>query len=107
MLTRTGRAQSLQRLRPSMVAAVTASDHSATAIREYFEDQLEIAAEPSDNAWASRISDGDWVDPRVFRARLTATRLSNPQVDHIYALKSARIQFIPFQFKPLLRLLRV
>ena len=33
-------------------------------------------------------------------------RLDNPQVDHIYSLRSARIQFIPFQFKPLLRLLR-
>ncbi|MBG6090421.1 DEAD/DEAH box helicase [Actinomadura viridis] len=32
--------------------------------------------------------------------------MSNPQVDHIYALTAARIQFIPHQFKPLLRFLR-
>jgi hypothetical protein len=46
------------------------------------------------------------VDPVEFRARLTATRLDNPQTDHLYSLRSARIQFIPFQFKPILRLLR-
>ncbi len=35
--------------------------------------------------------------------RLTAARLSHPEVDTLYA---ARVQHIPFQFKPLLRLLR-
>ena len=41
-----------------------------------------------------------------FCSRLTALRLSNPLTDNLYALHAARIQFIPFQFKPLLRLLR-
>ena len=41
-----------------------------------------------------------------FRARITAERLSNPQADSLYSLDAARIQFIPFQFKPLLRFLR-
>src|SRR5439155_7286691 len=44
--------------------------------------------------------------PEEFRARLTAARLGHPLTDNIYALHAARIQFIPFQFKPLLRLLR-
>jgi ATP-dependent helicase HepA len=38
-------------------------------------------------------------------ARLTAERLSNPQIDHLYALHAARIRFVPFQLKPLLRFL--
>ena len=42
----------------------------------------------------------------AFRAGLTAERLSHPQVDNIYSLHAARINYIPFQFKPLLRLLR-
>ncbi|MBG1269290.1 DEAD/DEAH box helicase [Nostoc sp. WHI] len=49
---------------------------------------------------------GQWLDVQSFRARLTAARLSHPQIDNLYALHSARIKFIPFQFKPLLRFLR-
>ena len=33
-------------------------------------------------------------------------RLGYPQMDSIYSLHAARIKFIPFQFKPLLRFLR-
>jgi len=81
--------------------------HSPTVIRDYFEDQLRPAASPAaHDVWTKRLSDRRFIGTTEFRARLTATRLSNPQVDHIYALRSARIQFIPFQFKPLLRLLR-
>ncbi|MHB8644184.1 MAG: SNF2-related protein [Thermomicrobiales bacterium] len=46
------------------------------------------------------------MDTDIFRARLTAARLSRPQIDTLYALHAARIQYIPFQFKPLLRFLR-
>jgi SNF2 family DNA or RNA helicase len=81
--------------------------HSATHIRDYFEDQIEPAAiELSRDQWTNRIIDQLFVGQSEFRARLAATRLNNPQVDHIYALRAARIQYIPFQFKPLLRLLR-
>lgn len=74
--------------------------------REYAEDQL-VGLDPSPaDPWGKRLSDGAWVSVESFRARLIAARLTNPQIDHIYALRSARIQFIPFQFKPVLRLLR-
>ena len=81
--------------------------HSATQVRDYFEDQIEPAVvELSPDEWTSRVIEERFVGHSEFRARLTATRLNNPQVDHIYALRAARIQHIPFQFKPLLRLLR-
>lgn len=81
--------------------------HSVTQIRDYFEDQIEpaVVGLPHDD-WTARIIDQQFVGHAEFRARLTATRLNNPQVDHIYALRAARIQYIPFQFKPLLRLLQ-
>jgi len=41
-----------------------------------------------------------------FRARLTAARLANPFVDSLYSLYAARIRYVPFQLKPLLRFLR-
>lgn len=80
--------------------------HSSSVTREYAEDQLVGVAAPPPDPWADRLAGRSWVDLESFRARLIAARLANPQIDHIYALRSARIQFIPFQFKPLLRLLR-
>jgi superfamily II DNA or RNA helicase len=80
--------------------------HSADLIREYSEDQIQLQEMPAGGEWAERMLKREFADPLEFRARLTAMRLNNPQVDHIYSLRSARIQFIPFQFKPIIRLLR-
>jgi len=77
-----------------------------TLIRDYSEDQLQRQAVAPGGAWAEGLADRRFVNPREFQSRLTAVRLHNPQTDHIYSLRAARIQFIPFQFKPLLRLLR-
>lgn len=81
--------------------------HSATETREYYEEQLASLATPSDGPTDSfRGTHTDFLPAAEFRARLTALRLSHPLTDNLYALHAARIQFIPFQFKPLLRLLR-
>ncbi len=80
--------------------------HSPTVVREYFEDQLVAAVSTTTDVWIDLLERREFVDPPLFSARLTATRLNNPQIDHIYSLRAARIQFIPFQFKPLVRLLR-
>jgi superfamily II DNA or RNA helicase len=81
--------------------------HSPTQTFEYHEDQIVDAGDtikiPS---LLETLKAGQWLDVENFRARLTAARLSHPQIDNLYALQSARIQFIPFQFKPLLRFLR-
>lgn len=80
--------------------------HSPSEIREYYEEQLA----PADGLRkAAPGGSGLWKDAMPadeFYARLTALRLANSLTDNIYALHAARIQFIPFQFKPLLRLLR-
>jgi ATP-dependent helicase HepA len=81
--------------------------HSPTEIREYHEDQLvPIDVSPVQTDLAESFSEGRWLEAEIFRARLTAARLSHPQIDSLYALHAARIQPIPFQFKPLLRFLR-
>ena len=41
-----------------------------------------------------------------FRARITSERLAHPDIDSLYAMRAARIMHVPFQYKPLLRLLR-
>jgi SNF2 family DNA or RNA helicase len=80
--------------------------HSPSDIREYYEEQLVIIAATQPTGVERRLLEGDWLSADVFRARLTATRLSHPQVDALYSLHAARIKYVPFQFKPLLRFLR-
>ena len=81
--------------------------HSATETREYYEEQLAPLPSPGDGSQDSgEAAFRDVLPAEEFRARLTALRLSHPLTDNLYALHAARIQFIPFQFKPLLRLLR-
>jgi len=81
--------------------------HSPTNIQEYHEDQLinaESTSKPTN--LSEKLAAEQLLDVPLFQARLTAARLSHPQIDNLYSLKSARIKFIPFQFKPLLRFLR-
>lgn len=81
--------------------------HSTAETREYYEEQLATLASLTDGTSGSHeAAQKDFLPAAEFRARLTALRLSHPLTDNLYALHAARIQFIPFQFKPLLRLLR-
>ena len=81
--------------------------HSASDQRSYFHSQIEAVEHQSPTSQLHHLIKQDqWLEPEAFRAGLTAARLANPEVDSLYALQSARIQFVPFQFKPLLRFLR-
>ncbi|MFC4018836.1 DEAD/DEAH box helicase [Micromonospora sp. GCM10011542] len=73
--------------------------HEAGSLREYAEDQLVLAAAPPEATTGG-------LSPAEFRARLVAARLSHPLTDHVYSLRAARITYVPFQFRPLLRLAR-
>ena len=75
--------------------------HSPDDIREYLEDQITLTP-ISPEITGSEIA----ISPEEFVVRLNSFRLSHPLTDSIYALHAARIRFIPFQFKPLLRFLR-
>ena len=63
----------------------------------YYESQLqrpEQAAEPS------RLSAED------LRAYLTSLHLLSPSTTNLYSLRSGRVQFVPYQYRPVLRLIR-
>jgi len=75
--------------------------HSPDDIREYLEEQISLSSISTDH-----IMNGRGLKPEEFVARLNSLRLNYPQVDSLYALHAARINYIPFQFKPLLRFLR-
>lgn len=81
--------------------------HSPTDVREYDQHQLvRLSGNASSDDLAEAITRNAWLGAEVFRARLTASRLLHPEIDTLYALQASRIQFIPFQFKPLLKFLR-
>lgn len=79
--------------------------HSSGTISEYFEDQLAIVADTGVSDLARVLFQGQCSTSDQFRASITSARLSYPQADSLYSLYAARIQHIPFQFKPLLRFL--
>jgi superfamily II DNA or RNA helicase len=81
--------------------------HSQTDIRDYLADQL-MQAEITLTAdlLVNAVQKAQWLPISQFQARLTASRLADPQIDQLYSLYAGRIQHIPFQFKPLLRFLR-
>lgn len=80
--------------------------HSASDIREYHEEQLLSLDQRGHSTFFEALVAKNCIEPKLFRARITAARLSHPQNDSLYSLQAARIQYIPFQFKPLLRFLR-
>ena len=77
---------------------------------EYYEDQLRPSASSTAATELEELEvalrNQNFISPEEFRARITAERISTPQTDTLYSLHAARIQYIPFQFKPLLRFLR-
>ena len=74
--------------------------------RDYDEHQLVAVDVATPDALLDALADGRFVPLAEFRARLTAARLAHPAIDELYAMRAARIMHVPFQYKPLLRLLR-
>lgn len=76
--------------------------------KEYDEQQLvpEGSDSESPNDLIAALQQGRTVPLDEFRARVTSERLAHPDIDSLYAMRAARIMHVPFQYKPLLRLLR-
>lgn len=67
------------------------------AVATYYASQLEsLTAEPT------RAS----VTPEALHAALTALQLRHPSIGHLYSLFASRIQFVPYQFRPVLKLIQ-
>lgn len=65
-------------------------------LKTYYSGQIALyVEEPSYN----------WVDISAFRSYLTAYQINNPSRTDLYSLNSARIDFVPYQFRPALKLI--
>lgn len=63
----------------------------------YYESQLERVAVPK-----QRIK----VSPVDLHAAMTALQLCHPNTSHLYSLRASRINFVPYQFRPVLKLIQ-
>ena len=70
---------------------------SSSGIQTYYESQLE----PKELK-----EELELVDVRRFHAGLTASLIRNPSLSSLYSLNAARIDFIPHQFRPVLKFIR-
>ncbi|MDP3333985.1 MAG: SNF2-related protein [Methylococcaceae bacterium] len=67
------------------------------AIATYYESQIEPIAE---------IVTKTPVTPNTLHAAMTALQLRHPSTRHLYSLFASRINFIPYQFRPVLKLIQ-
>lgn len=66
-------------------------------------DELELILPPA--SALERMNAGMFEPVRLFRARLTYEKLASPRNDVLYSLKATRTDFLPHQFKPVLKFL--
>ena len=67
-------------------------------VGSFYESQIELVEATLET---------DWVIPlQEFHARLTALQLLHPSVSKLYSLHAARIDLIPYQFRPVLKFIQ-
>ncbi|MBD5080994.1 MAG: DEAD/DEAH box helicase [Ruminococcaceae bacterium] len=66
-------------------------------VKQYYNDQITLVKQTSENKWLS-LSE--------MRSCLTAYQINNPSSHNLYSLNSARIDFVPYQFRPALKMIR-
>lgn len=64
----------------------------------YYETQLESFQDVQDERTPTQLAE--------FHARLTSMLLSAPSAANLYSLHSGRVRFVPYQYRPVLKLLR-
>ena len=66
------------------------------AIRTYYDGQIAPIRDTANY---------NWVDVTQFRNMMTAYQINNPSGQNLYSLNSARIDFVPYQFRPALKMI--
>lgn len=65
-------------------------------LQTFYSDQIALVSENTDIAWS---------DVEYFRSMLAAYQINNPSAQKLYSLNAARIDFVPYQFRPALKLI--
>ena len=70
---------------------------TGTGVQSYYESQIESEEVQSEI---------ETVGAERFNANITASLIRNPSLSSLYSLNSAKIDFIPHQFRPVLKFVR-
>ena len=65
--------------------------------KKYYESQVELSPEKSPEL--------DVIETDLLRAHLTSYQILSPSLNHLFSLKSGKIQFVPYQYRPVLKIL--
>lgn len=65
-------------------------------LNSYYTGQIELVEESAGY---------DWISVSTARSYLTAYQINNPSSHNLYSLNSARIDFVPYQFRPALKMI--
>ena len=69
-----------------------------SSVQTYYASQLQVADQPDDELQPLSCD--------LFHAHLTALQIRHPSLSTLYSLNAARVNFIPYQFRPVLRFIR-
>ena len=69
-----------------------------SSVQTYYASQLQVADQPDDELQP--------LSRDLFHAHLTALQIRHPSLSTLYSLNAARVNFIPYQFRPVLRFIR-
>lgn len=64
--------------------------------RVFFEEQIRPIV----------VNETNWVDRETFRSYLTSCLINTPSAKNLYSLNAARIDYVPYQFRPALKILK-
>ena len=64
----------------------------------YYESQLVASEIESDKRPLITVAE--------LQARLTALKILSPSTEHLFSLRSGRVKFVPYQYRPVLKLIR-
>ena len=91
--------------RPELTGAITQVDNSGSRARltvfhgsvtqTYYESQVELV----------EVKSGEHVPADEMKARLTAAHVLHPSVNRLYSLNSGRIDYEPYQYRPVMKLI--
>lgn len=87
----------------SVIGAVIGKDGNKYTVlinnkfETYYEEQIQLVVEKKKK---------DHVSLQRVRTALTAYQISNPGSSNLYSLNSARIDFVPYQFRPALKMIK-
>ena len=69
-----------------------------SSLQTYYASQLQVEERPADELQPLSCD--------LFHASLTALQIRHPSLSTLYSLNAARVNFIPYQFRPVLRFIR-